>query len=210
MSDISAALQSLLENSRDLSKADRVSIYNEAIKLLATLVADVVDAPCLSVQLRRASDLVPNDYNPNFVAPPELDLLEQSIRSDGVTMPVVIYQDGDRYTVIDGFHRRRVLSERLKSEWIPCSEIDRSKSDRMASTIRHNRARGKHQVNLMGEIVKTLVQDGWDDRRIANKIGMSIEELLRLKQIVGAATIMARPEYGRAWERVGGPNRSDE
>ena len=156
-----------IERLRGAPVEERVRAYNEGVRALARLVADVLDAPCLAPQLVRASELEANDYNPNRVAPPEMDLLEQSIRCDGVTMPVVVYPDGDRRVVVDGFHRRRVITERLGREYVPCAEIDRSRGDRMASTVRHNRARGKHQVDLMGEIVRGLMAEGWSDERIA-------------------------------------------
>lgn len=185
----------------------RVDVYNAATAALRLLVADLVDAPCLAPQLVRAEALEANDYNPNNVATPEMTLLEQSIRCDGVTMPVVTFRDVDRgrWIVIDGYHRRVVIVDRLESRWVPCSEISRPLADRMASTVRHNRARGKHQVDLMAGIVHGLMEQGWTDERIAEHIGMTTEELLRLKQVVGVAPLLAGSEYSQSWGAVDDP-----
>jgi ParB-like chromosome segregation protein Spo0J len=133
-----------------------------------------------------------------------MDLLEQSIRADGITMPVVVVGDTERCTVVDGFHRRTVAAERLGRKWLPCSFISSSLADRMASTVRHNRARGKHQVELMAALVQSMMALGWDDDRISQALGMSVEELLRLRQMAGAARMMAASEYSRSWGLIGG------
>ena len=161
-----------------------------------------IEFPCLSPNLVDADKVVANDYNPNAVASPEMDLLEISIREDGVTQPVVTFYDADidRYVVVDGFHRYTVLTKRLQCPQIPVVVIDKPIQDRMASTIRHNRARGKHQVDLMSEIVTKLLKLGWSDLDIANHLGMSAEEVLRLKQMTGLAGLFAGQPYSKAWE----------
>jgi ParB-like chromosome segregation protein Spo0J len=138
------------------------------------------------------------------VASPEMRLLELSIREDGYTQPIVVAPDGDQYVVVDGFHRNRVgkeikdIRQRVFGH-LPVVILDKDAGSRMASTIRHNRARGKHQVDLMGELVRELVQKGWPDNKIAKHLGMSVEELLRLKQIVGIAKLLGTPEYSKSW-----------
>jgi ParB-like chromosome segregation protein Spo0J len=193
-----------------LSEADRVAAFNRLTLALRELVRDIADDPVLAVQLVPAESLRANAYNPNHVAAPELDLLELSIREDGVTMPVVVARDGEICEVVDGFHRQRVIRERLGRRYVPCSVIDRPLADRMASTVRHNRARGKHQVDLMGALVKSLLTVGWADARIAEHLGMSMEEILRLKQIVGVARLLAADEYSQSWGRVDEPDLPGE
>lgn len=151
-----------------------------------------------------------NDYNPNAVAPPEMELLETSIWEDGYTQPVVTYYDpeNDVYIVVDGFHRYLTIkrSDRIRERekgMLPVVVIDKELGDRMASTIRHNRARGSHNVELMSNIVAELVEMGKSDRWICKHIGMSVDELLRLKQITGVAALFANREFSDSWEADG-------
>lgn len=148
-----------------------------------------------------------NDYNPNSVAPPEMELLETSIWEDGYTMPVVCFYDeeNDKYIVVDGFHRYSVLknSKRVferEQGMLPVSVIDKDLSDRMASTIRHNRARGSHNIDLMSTIVSELVEMGKGDAWICKHIGMSKDELLRLKQITGLASLFQNKDFSESWD----------
>lgn len=148
-----------------------------------------------------------NDYNPNKVAPPEMELLETSIWEDGYTMPVVCYYDdiNDKYIVVDGFHRYTVLrtSKRIferEKGMLPVSVINKELGDRMASTIRHNRARGSHNIELMSTIVSELVEMGKSDRWICHHIGMSKDELLRMKQITGLASLFANKSFSDSWD----------
>lgn len=160
-----------------------------------------VQFPCLKVQLVQASLVVANDYNPNSVASAEMELLKRSIQADGLTQPIVVFHDQEhgRYIVVDGFHRFRVLVEDFDCDQIPVVVIEKTLDERIASTIRHNRARGKHQVDLMAEIVRKLMAEGLDDAQIAKQLGMSADELLRLKQSVGVAPLLAGTEYSCAW-----------
>ncbi len=192
-------VQALVEAARDLPLERRVEIYNEAVAAFATLVADVGEHPALAPQVVAVDRVRGNTYNPNHVAPPEMDLLQQSIEADGVTMPIVVMPDGDGYTVIDGFHRHTVVAQRLGYSHLPCAVIDRPLADRMASTVRHNRARGKHGVESMAKLVRELAALGRDGATIAEQLGMSEEELLRLCQMTGAAAIMAGEEYSLSW-----------
>jgi len=148
-----------------------------------------------------------NDYNPNAVAPPEMALLEVSIWEDGYTQPIVTYYDSDNdmYIVVDGFHRYLTMknSERIRERErniLPIVVIDKQLGDRMASTIRHNRARGTHNIELMSNIVSELVEMGKGDRWICKHIGMSIDELLRLKQITGVAALFQNRDFSKSWE----------
>ena len=151
--------------------------------------------------------VVANNYNPNIVAPPEMKLLELSIWEDGYTMPCVCYylKDRDLYEIVDGFHRYMVMktSARIyKREHglLPVTVIDKDISERMASTIRHNRARGTHNVELMSGIVSELVASGMSDAWIMRNIGMSKDELLRLKQVSGLAELFADKTFGKSEE----------
>ena len=151
--------------------------------------------------------VVANDYNPNAVAPPEMELLETSIWEDGYTQPVVtVYDpDNDNYIVVDGFHRFLTLknSDRIREReqgFLPCVVLNKDMTDRMASTIRHNRARGSHNIELMSTIVAELVEMGKGDRWICKHIGMSPDELLRMKQITGLAALFQNKEFSDSWE----------
>ncbi len=151
----------------------------------------------------------PNTYNPNAVAPPELKLLYDSIREDGYTMPIVCYYDKkrDRYIIVDGFHRYRIMLEHAdiyerEGGRLPVSVIDKPIDCRMASTIRHNRARGSHDVDLMSNIVKELHELGRSDAWISKHLGMDKDEILRLKQITGLAALFRDVDFGQAWRPV--------
>lgn len=148
-----------------------------------------------------------NDYNPNSVAPPEMELLETSIWEDGYTMPVVCFYDeeNDKYIIVDGFHRYTVLlkSKRVfdrEKGMLPVSVIDKTLSERIASTIRHNRARGSHSIDLMSTIVSELVEMGKGDAWICKHIGMSKDELLRMKQITGLTALFQNRDFSDSWE----------
>ena len=148
----------------------------------------------------------PNTYNPNVVAPPEMKLLYDSIKADGYTMPTVCYHDKvkDKYIIVDGFHRYRVMKDykdiyEREDGKIPVSVINKSLDNRMASTIRHNRARGTHEVDLMSNIVKELHELGRSDAWISKHLGMDKDEILRLKQITGLTSLFSNVEFGKSW-----------
>ena len=147
-----------------------------------------------------------NSYNPNIVAPPEMRLLYQSIKEDGYTMPIVCYylEDIDKYEIVDGFHRYTTMLQHKdiyerENGCLPVSVIDKPISDRMASTIRHNRARGSHNIELMTNIVRELVESGMSDAWILKNIGMDAEELLRLKQLSGLASLFKDKDFSKSW-----------
>ncbi|MCI9148460.1 MAG: ParB-like nuclease domain-containing protein [Hungatella sp.] len=148
----------------------------------------------------------PNTYNPNKVAPPEMKLLYESIKADGYTMPVVCYYDReeDFYVIVDGFHRYRIMKEypdiyEREKGMLPVSVINKSLDQRMASTVRHNRARGSHSVDLMSNIIKELHDLGRSDAWISRHLGMERDEILRLKQITGLAALFKDVKFGSAW-----------
>ena len=152
--------------------------------------------------------IIANDYNPNTVAPPEMRLLEHSIESDGYTQPIVTFLEKGRREVVDGFHRNRVaresktIAERVHG-FLPVTTINQdraSRPDRIASTIRHNRARGKHGIDPMSEIVLELSRRNWSDQKIARELGMDADEVLRLKQITGLQEAFKDREFSQAWE----------
>ncbi|MEH2945921.1 ParB/RepB/Spo0J family partition protein [Sporofaciens sp. JLR.KK001] len=150
--------------------------------------------------------VVPNTYNPNSVAPPEMKLLYESIKNDGYTMPIVCYHNKaeDQYVIVDGFHRYRIMLEHQdiydrEMGMLPVSVINKPMDQRIASTIRHNRARGSHDVDLMGNIVKELHELGRSDAWISKHLGMDRDEILRLKQITGLAALFKDVKFGQAW-----------
>jgi ParB-like chromosome segregation protein Spo0J len=156
--------------------------------------------------------IAPNDYNPNVMAPPEIKLLYDSIREDGYTMPIVCYYDKERdvYVIVDGFHRYRVMRDypdiyEREGGMLPVSVIDKPLSHRMASTIRHNRARGSHDVDLMSNIIRDLHDIGRSDAWISKHLGMDKDEILRLKQITGLAALFRDIQFGQAWRPAEAP-----
>ena len=191
-----------------LPEGERMDAVNEirmALREHSPMKAEPVDC----VLWVDAEKVHANDYNPNSVAPPEMRLLQLSIQADGYTQPIVAMDEGDgRYEIVDGFHRHRVgrevgaVRKRLKGR-LPIAAINAArttKEDRMASTIRHNRARGKHAVDTMADIVVDLVRRGWDGAKIAKELGMDADEVLRLRQVTGLAAAFADREFSKAWE----------
>lgn len=165
------------------------------------------ESPVYNVIAVPIEKIRPNNYNPNAVAPPEMKLLYESIKEDGYTMPIVCYyaQARDLYLIVDGFHRYRVMLEHSdiyerEHGCLPVSVIDKPIDRRMASTIRHNRARGTHDVDLMSNIVKELHELGRSDAWISKHLGMDKDEILRLKQITGLAAMFKDVQFGRAWQ----------
>jgi hypothetical protein len=154
------------------------------------------------------SDVQANDYNPNSVAPPEMKLLAHSIKEDGYTQPIVSWKNENKYEVVDGYHRNRVareipeVRERING-YLPLTVINDARmdrGDRIAATIRHNRARGKHRIDAMSDIVVELKRRNWSDDKIGRDLGMDPDEVLRLVQITGLADMFANREFSKAWE----------
>lgn len=186
------------------SRVDTINEIREALHHVSPFKTEPVDF----VKWVKNPLVHANDYNPNSVAPPEMELLRLSIASDGYTQPIVsMFTDGG-YEVIDGFHRHRVgkecadIQDRVHG-YLPLVQIRSSqqdKSDRMAATIRHNRARGEHRVDSMAEIVIELKRRFWSDDKIAKELGMEADEVLRLTQVTGLAGLFADREFSQAWE----------
>lgn len=164
-------------------------------------------SPVYNVMAVPIEKIEANTYNPNAVAPPEMRLLYDSVKEDGYTMPVVCYYDEERdvYIIVDGFHRYRVMKEHKdiferENGLLPVAVIDKPIDHRMASTIRHNRARGAHDIDLMSNIIKELHELGRSDAWISKHLGMDKDEILRLKQITGLAALFKDVEFGKAWK----------
>lgn len=182
----------------------QINAIRESLHAYSPFKSEPVDF----VRWIKADCVVANDYNPNSVAPPEMKLLELSIQSDGYTQPIVTWDRGDSVEVVDGFHRHRVGKEskvvRVRIDgYLPVVVIksDRAdKSDRIAATIRHNRARGKHSVEGMSDIVLELKRRNWSGEKIGRELGMDPDEVLRLTQIAGLAEMFADKEFSEAWE----------
>jgi len=193
-------------NSYDLE--DKIELINQC-RIELHKISPFKNEPVDLVLWHKNKNVYANDYNPNSVAPTEMELLYLSIKEDGYTQPIVTMKDDDgKREVIDGFHRHLVgknkqdIAERVK-EYLPVVTINedrQDKSDRMASTIRHNRARGKHSVQSMSNIVVELKRRMWKDEKIAKHLGMDADEVLRLSQISGLAEIFKDEEFSEAWE----------
>ena len=186
---------------------ERVEAINN-IKRMLKEFSPFTAEPVECVQWVKSDLVFANDYNPNSVAPPEMELLHTSIQEDGYTQPIVVWQHDGMYEVVDGFHRNRVgkeyadITERIHG-YLPVVVINNDredKGDRIASTIRHNRARGKHKVEAMSDIVLDLKKRNWSDAKIAKELGMDADEVLRLAQIQGLAEMFADREFSQAWE----------
>lgn len=185
-------------------KIDALNLCRRTLHAVSPFASEPVDC----VQWVAADTVSANDYNPNSVAPPEMELLRLSIIADGYTQPIVAMENETGSEVVDGFHRNRVgkecadVRERVHG-YLPVVHINidrQDKGDRMAATIRHNRARGKHKVDSMAEIVMDLKRRRWSDEKIARELGMEPDEVLRLCQVTGLAELFADKEFSEAWE----------
>ncbi|MDD3304456.1 MAG: ParB/RepB/Spo0J family partition protein [Clostridia bacterium] len=161
-----------------------------------------IEYPVLNVKMVDINKVVSNDYNPNVVATPELILLRKSIEEDGYTQPIVTYYDKkeDKYIVVDGFHRYKCAKDYFFLKEVPIVTINKDLKHRMASTIRHNRARGTHQIVDMSKIVTSLTAKGWDEEKICLELGMELDEVIRLKQISGLKEAFANHVFSKSWE----------
>jgi len=202
-------MKELCAEIEQLDEDEAIQVINQ-MKQSLHAVSPFKEEPVDCVIWVKAERVAANDYNPNAVASPEMKLLELSIDEDGYTQPIVAFPENGGYEVVDGFHRHRVgreskvVRKRIKG-YLPVTTIrpDREgRADRIASTIRHNRARGKHQVQAMSEIVQELARRNWSDAKIARELGMDADEVLRLKQISGLAEMFADKEFSEAWEIV--------
>ncbi len=203
--EINAALRNFLST---LTQEQRIGAINQ-IKSTLHEYSPFKNEPIDCVIWMKTKKITSNDYNPNNVAPAEKTLLSTSLIQDGFTHPIVATQDAstDKFVIIDGFHRFElskkvgVLNTRLH-DYVPVvlmPQASHDKSRRMAATIRHNRARGRHQINAMAEIVRELSQLGWDDKKISLELGMDADEVLRLKQVCGLFELFGKRKFSQAW-----------
>lgn len=195
---------------------DQVALVNE-VRAVVREFSPFREEPVDYVEWVPQNQVQANQYNPNQVAPPEMELLRLSILADGYTQPIVSNREDTHREVVDGFHRSRVgkefpdVADRIKG-YLPLVQIrsDRGdRPDRMASTIRHNRARGKHQVVKMSDIVMELKRRNWTDNKISKELGMDPDEVLRLTQITGLAEAFADRDFSEAWEAELGAQDDD-
>ncbi|EBU9816092.1 ParB N-terminal domain-containing protein [Salmonella enterica] len=201
------ALTDMIRRFFSQERAEEETIQNlNHLRRILHEVSPFVQEPVDCVLWVKADDVVANDYNPNIMAPGEKKLLKQSLEKDGFTQPVVVSDENNHYLVVDGFHRQLLGREtdtgkRLKG-WLPvaCINPDRKGlAARIAATIRHNRARGKHQITSMSDIVRDLSRQGWTDERIGTELGMDQDEVLRLKQISGLTELFQEEDFSPAW-----------
>ncbi|MFA6990292.1 MAG: ParB/RepB/Spo0J family partition protein [Candidatus Gastranaerophilaceae bacterium] len=200
--------EELIKELKKLSTEDKIDEIN-FIRGEISKVSPFLGHPVDFIKWVKNDLVYANDYNPNTVAPPEMELLRLSIYKDGYTQPIVSMKDeDDKFEVIDGFHRHRVGKEYIEISksihgYLPIVQIRNSvtnKQDRMASTIRHNRARGKHRIEAMSDIVIELSRRNWSDEKIAKNLGMDADEVLRLKQISGLAEMFSDQDFSEAWD----------
>ena len=204
--EILLKLEPILNDIIGLGLDDKIDVINR-MRLRIRDISPFANEPVDCVLWVKSGDVIANDYNPNRVAPPEMELLGVSISEDGYTQPIVTFQNGDKKEVIDGFHRYRVgkeygnISEKIYGH-LPVVSIRKEKTgkdQRIASTIRHNRARGKHIVDAMSEIVLELKNRNWTNQRIGRELGMDEEEILRLCQITGLEDIFKDEDFSKSW-----------
>lgn len=191
----------------ELDAAPNKAAYMQALKDALHEISPTREQPVDNIRWVPIERVHANDYNPNSVAKNEMRLLYTSIKHDGYTQPVVTVYDpeSDRYVIVDGFHRYTTM--RLNAdirEWtgglLPIVVIDRPINDRMASTVRHNRARGKHSITGMASMVFSMLENGWSDEAICNELGLEPDELIRLKHVTGFSKLFENVEYRRSWE----------
>lgn len=201
-------LKNLINQVKDLKLDDKVEALNTIRKALHE-ISPFKSEPVDCILWKKSGSVAANDYNPNSVAPPEMKLLETSIDQDGYTQPIVSWEKAtDDYEVVDGFHRNRVGKESKKIKkrihgYLPLAVINKNRedvSDRMASTIRHNKARGKHGVDSMSDIVVELKKRNWSDAKIAKNLGMDEDEILRLTQISGLTEMFNDIDFSHSWD----------
>jgi len=200
-------MRGLCEQIATLPRDEQITVLNQ-IRGLLHEVSPFRNEPVDCVLWVGANTVEANDYNPNVVAPPEMKLLKRSILEDGYTQPIVTWVDNGRREVVDGFHRNRVGKEDKEVKkrilgYLPVTTVNEwrtDRGDRIASTIRHNRARGRHVIEGLTNIVIELSRRKWSDKRIARELGMDPDEVLRLKQISGLAEMFADREFSEAWE----------
>ena len=202
ISELLSELKNEFDNIKNLDeKVDTINIIRNDLTNMSPF-AEPVDY----VRWIPADKVKANEYNPNKVASTEMKLLHTSIKLDGYTRPIVAYKlDNGEYEVVDGFHRNRIgkeykdINKRIHG-YLPIVVLDKPLDERIGSTIRHNRARGTHQIRSMSEIVLDLAKAGWSDEEICKKIGMELDEVIKLKQITGLKEAFQNHEFSKSWE----------
>jgi ParB-like chromosome segregation protein Spo0J len=201
-------IEKLIQKKFKSLNQDKIIENINELKLFLHKLSPFKEEPVDCVLWVHSNKIFANDYNPNKVAPPEMELLKVSILADGYTQPIVTFPENSHYTVIDGFHRYRVGKEieevnKKIYDYLPVTIIKPSqedRGDRIASTIRHNRARGKHQIQGMSNIVLELKRRNWSDNKIAKNLGMDADEILRLTQIGGLKDMFKNTDFSLSWE----------
>jgi len=195
----------IIEQNKDASFQRKVEIYNRITAQLYEFIG--LKHPVLNIQLIPLERVEGNDYNPNKVAPPEMKLLELSVKKDGLTMPIVVAAEkkNENWVIVDGFHRTAVCKDvpEIKESlggYLPVTILEKNLESRVASTVRHNIARGTHQVELSAKLVAFLKRNDWSNKRIGEELGMEPDEVLRLRQITGLAEAFQDQEFSKSWE----------
>lgn len=201
------SLKMIIHDAEKLSFEEKIEFLNEARRMLHEDLSPFKNQPVDFIEWVPSSSVVANSWNPNHVAPPEFDLLKLSIREDGYTMPIVAYKLNLEREVVDGAHRTKAGKEdkQINQEvygYLPVSTINKPTENRIASTIRHNRARGTHDIDLMSDLVAELHKYGKSDQWIAKNLGMDADEVLRLQQIGGLADLFRDKEFSQSWDVV--------
>lgn len=201
--EITKIISEIKEMSLD-EKVEAINLIKKELHEVSPFKSEPVDC----VVWVKQSQVEANDYNPNTVAPPEMELLALSIKEDGYTQPIVTWNADGKFEVIDGFHRTRIAKEHEEVKtrihgYVPiviANQDREDKGDRIAATIRHNRARGKHRIDSMSDIVLELKRRNWSDEKISKHLGMDQDEVLRLTQITGLAEMFADRDFSMSWE----------
>jgi hypothetical protein len=196
-----------IEIIKEYNKAlDKIAFINDLNEFIHTEISEIKQ-PINFVRWIPIDKVCPNDYNPNSVAKIEMGLLYKSIKHDGYTQPIVTIYDQklDKYVIVDGFHRyytcktNKDIYDRNQG-YLPCVVIEKDINERMAATVRHNRARGEHSVTGMGNMVFEMLENGWSESDICNHLGMEAEEILKLKHITGFSRLFENVNYQKSWE----------
>lgn len=201
MEQIKKLIKELFEKSEN-----KVILLNELNEFIHREISEIKQ-PIDFVRWVPLEMVEPNDYNPNSVAKVEMGLLYKSIKHDGYTQPIVTIFDDEKqkYVIVDGFHRyftaktNKDIYERNLG-YLPCVVIEKDINERMAATVRHNRARGAHSVTGMGNMVFEMLENGMTEEEICNHLGMEPEEILKLKHITGFSKLFEDVEYKKAWQ----------
>jgi ParB-like chromosome segregation protein Spo0J len=201
------SLKEIIHEAETLTFDEKIEFLNKARKMLHEDLSPFKNQPVDFIEWVPAASVVANAWNPNKCAPPEFELLKLSIREDGFTMPIVSYTIDVEREVVDGFHRSKAGKEdkQINLEvygYLPVSTINKPTENRIASTIRHNRARGTHDIDLMSDLVAELHKYGKSDQWIAKNLGMDADEVLRLKQVGGLADLFRNKEFSQSWDVI--------